>query len=113
MLTIEQLKFIRNQLSFPKSNAVIPAKCAADHANELLIGEIRRLTSGPFTLAEAIASGKSFAEIDAPEPTPWIVREGRTLYIAKPNGEPSGSTYWPSVREMCEPVFKLKPEAAP
>lgn len=84
--------------------------------DELLSGigaELHRLKHGPFTLAEAVTSGRLFAEIDAPEPTPWIVREGVSLFIAKPNGEPSGSSYWPLVPAMCEPAFKLMPEDEP
>lgn len=105
-LTDIQLKMISELIGFLPPEYGEPAA----FARSLIGEELHRLAHGPYTLAEAVASGRPFAEIDAPEPTPWIVREGVSLFIAKPNDEPSGSSYWPCVREMCEPVFKLMPE---
>lgn len=75
--------------------------------------ELIRRQDGPYTLAEAIRSGRPFTEIDTDgEPVPWIVRRGVGLYILGWDGKATTSQYIPMVREMCEPVFKLMPEEA-
>lgn len=74
--------------------------------------ELTRRRNGPYTLAEAILSERPFAEIDTEEPTPWIICRGGVLYVTKQDGGPTSMVYVPMAEQMCEPMFKLKPEVA-